>query len=1454
MYVNNNGVLSFDSGISAYVPLPFPLTTGTRMVAGLWTDVDTRADVAQLPDDAPLTSNRVYYRVAANATDPAMARAASDVRGAFPNEPPFTPAIAVVATYYRVAAYPRQTAPLNTFQIVLASDGRRSFAALLYASLAWGRPPADPSSGTPYAQAGFNAGDGRLATTLPGSFSANVTDLPGASNVGRPGLFLYRVDATITTAACGGGAGGVLPARGPVFGGQPLAVYGPCLNATDSLRCRFGNVTDGDVSVDVPAAYVDTTTATCAAPFSRRTGTVPVYLSRDAGASWALVGGYHYLAPEAPGLPPLLLRPGRGAGPGGPLLPVVTAAGWARDAWAPAPTGGWGVPLELSWVLGLRERAGVDTETLGYDVELWEALEPAPWPAAGEPGHASSNSPSLAWAATGGPRYAWDGEGNVTEPPLPRADAATRAALAAAAASAFAAARSRRAFLDPADVRRIGVASTGILGFGLTPSSPLGGALVGYWSGVVWLDDAAAVEAALGVRPVFVRLVARSTPALALPLPVRASNLRWMVMPGGSFSPHAACRAWHAVAEAPAAWNGGLQRCPLTAAQAGRGWWESMPGCDGGSDGEGGDSGGGGGLWGTAACADRRGRSAFSERTAVACVRSAAPNAGGAVGECCYDGNGTLLRSGAGAASDARFGASLVPLSHWFTDVLPRLVCCSLSPNRTDCDGEAARGGAMSWRGLGGGVGDPHFGTLDGGRLTFNGAGDFVLLAAAASPADAVAARVNATAALAAAAAAAVSGGGGGSVSALAQSGPLEFVGVVRLVPLAELGVPAPGNATVVTAFGGAARGGPRVAVSVRGGALLVRVDGNTVDLSPALDADVNASAADEGGSRLTLAALRALAARSRYAGGAPAGLAADPSASERGVSQVVQGGLVLRHAAGSRTVWVTWVGVGVRVTVRATPLRGGAYSLTVSADVPPRYFNATAGLLGDFDGVARNDLRTAVELPAGGGAGRLRARQLQAGGGAAAVTPRFTQRNAWEAVLARLSVPPAVSAALLLDPYPAPAVLAPPYVPVFTDEVHPATGAGPLLLSAIAAACGVPDALAPLDGMPPSAAACVTDAALTRLPEVGALTAAALVELGLRQAAALRPVPQFNAAQCPAALAVVTGELLSSSFTADVLSLRQPAPPATVVYSLVSTLGGACAVDAATGALRCTGLTQASPDMVPRVPAGTGADGTLEVVALETSGGGVDYWRVALTVMPPASGTSTPSPSATPSLSAGATPSSSGPPSFTRSSAQTPSRSPGLDAALAAAAEADAEAQRRRDRGTAVGLGVGLSLLVLAVCALLVAACWATRARESSKAAREAENRARAAAAAAAMLRAVPGYVGGGLDASPSAWVSKVNPAFVRQQTGGPAAAGSRALSAGTCSQQGARRAPLSRNGSLRDTAALGDRRFRQGFEPSRASGRYLLRPASGPGGVLASTPQGGGGSKAGGGGGDMF
>ena len=135
---------------------------------------------------------------------------------------------------------------------------------------------------------------------------------------------------------------------------------------------------------------------------------------------------------------------------------------------------------------------------------------------------------------------------------------------------------------------------------------------------------------------------------------------------------------------------------------------------------------------------------------------------------------------------------------------------------------------------------------------------------------------------------------------------------------------------------------------------------------------------------------------------------------------------------------------VGVRVTVRATPLRGGAYSLTVSADVPPRYFNATAGLLGDFDGVARNDLRTAVELPAGGGAGRLRARQLQAGGGAAAVTPRFTQRNAWEAVLARLSAPPAVSAALLLDPYPAPAVLAPPYVPVFTDEVHPATGAVP--------------------------------------------------------------------------------------------------------------------------------------------------------------------------------------------------------------------------------------------------------------------------------------------------------------------------------------------------------------------------------------------------------------------------
>ena len=133
---------------------------------------------------------------------------------------------------------PQQT---NTFQCVLATDGSTSFVIFLYADLQWtlADPRVTSASGsesgstsgsasgsergsasgnasssasgsesagstsefepglndspTP-AQAGFNAGDGERFFTLPGSGFREVLNLTSSSNVGRPGVWIFRVD------------------------------------------------------------------------------------------------------------------------------------------------------------------------------------------------------------------------------------------------------------------------------------------------------------------------------------------------------------------------------------------------------------------------------------------------------------------------------------------------------------------------------------------------------------------------------------------------------------------------------------------------------------------------------------------------------------------------------------------------------------------------------------------------------------------------------------------------------------------------------------------------------------------------------------------------------------------------------------------------------------------------------------------------------------------------------------------------------------------------------------------------------------------------------------------------------------------------------------------------------------------------------------------------------------
>lgn len=168
-FINNNGNVSFNSGISTYTPDPFPVAN-QPMIAPWWADVDTRGAVGAVPNNA------VYV--------------------ASPNSN------TVVVTWSNVGYYPSQTDKRNDFQLVLrnrSETGTGNFDFdFRYNKLEWTTGGASQGSnglgGIP-AQAGYDNGLGTVYQTLPGSRTADVLDLVNTSNVSTstPGLWTFAV-------------------------------------------------------------------------------------------------------------------------------------------------------------------------------------------------------------------------------------------------------------------------------------------------------------------------------------------------------------------------------------------------------------------------------------------------------------------------------------------------------------------------------------------------------------------------------------------------------------------------------------------------------------------------------------------------------------------------------------------------------------------------------------------------------------------------------------------------------------------------------------------------------------------------------------------------------------------------------------------------------------------------------------------------------------------------------------------------------------------------------------------------------------------------------------------------------------------------------------------------------------------------------------------------------------
>eukprot|EP00057_Strongylocentrotus_purpuratus_P019878 XP_011674352.1 PREDICTED: protein mesh-like [Strongylocentrotus purpuratus] len=212
-----------------------------------------------------------------------------------------------IATWDSVAFYDAyDTSIRNSFQAVMVTDGRYSFAIFNYGDINWTTGTASGGSnytglgGTP-AQVGFNAGDGVIFYSVPGSRTAAVVDIETTSNIGVPGRWVFRTDnSNIEGLECTTsgvfvfvliGAISLFPLVGSMLGGTQVLINGPCFNSTNLIICDF----DG---FNTSGRLLEDEIALCVSPTFYKVGQIPLRVSLDDGLTFDFTGLFTIISVE----------------------------------------------------------------------------------------------------------------------------------------------------------------------------------------------------------------------------------------------------------------------------------------------------------------------------------------------------------------------------------------------------------------------------------------------------------------------------------------------------------------------------------------------------------------------------------------------------------------------------------------------------------------------------------------------------------------------------------------------------------------------------------------------------------------------------------------------------------------------------------------------------------------------------------------------------------------------------------------------------------------------------------------------------------------------------------------------------------------------------------------------------------------------------------------------------
>lgn len=181
LFVNSNGFVSFESPLAEYKADAI-IPIGHAIISPFLADVDTHL------------SGNIFYR---ETQEPSLLDAATSlIKKSFSAESRFQANSLFIVTWDDVGYYDGKNDKVNSFQLVIASDGSDSFAIYLYADdgINWVRgdgkffPVEDV-----FAQVGVEAADGQRYFTFPESGTQNVARLQRTSNVGLPGVWSLKI-------------------------------------------------------------------------------------------------------------------------------------------------------------------------------------------------------------------------------------------------------------------------------------------------------------------------------------------------------------------------------------------------------------------------------------------------------------------------------------------------------------------------------------------------------------------------------------------------------------------------------------------------------------------------------------------------------------------------------------------------------------------------------------------------------------------------------------------------------------------------------------------------------------------------------------------------------------------------------------------------------------------------------------------------------------------------------------------------------------------------------------------------------------------------------------------------------------------------------------------------------------------------------------------------------------